>query len=45
MRILKVNDELFYDMINLLQCIVDSDDPIVDSNIAGEFLRELEEVE
>jgi len=45
MRILKVSDELFYDMIDLLQCIVDSDDPIVDNNTAGEFLRELEEVD
>ncbi len=45
MRILQVSEDLYYDMVDLLQYIVSSDDPIIDNEVAGEFLRKLEEVE
>ena len=42
---MQMNDNLYYDIKELMQYLVFSDDPIVDNNIAEKFLRELEEVE
>lgn len=40
-----MNDNLYYDIKELMEYLVFSDDPIIDNKIAEKFLRELEEVE
>ena len=42
---MQVNDDLYYDLREMFEYLVFSDDPIVDNNIAEIFLRELEECE